>query len=198
MDTSSAYSSLDFKLIMYDVDRDSCSGADCNNDGTVDHGFSSTGVEWWIDGCNTFYENIKSTFPGLAQVGGTIYASGVDGGCNGTQMESMFTGFSGTSYSYNDLSSDMVDAEFRRARMQRGTSLNHILFKQSTLVYDTRGLGVSAKNEPFRMSLGACVMTDMAFHHQALGMPDADLWYDEYAVNLNSSHPTIPYGLARS
>lgn len=177
-----------------DFDYLAQSNADIDNDGNADNGYGPAGERWYIDGWNTFYDNVIALDTGDVQIGGTLYSAGIETGQNGTQLESMFTGF-GSSYSLTNLSAYMVNMMYREHQVTRGPAMNHILFKQSTETYDYIGSPAVPANWPWRISMAAAMTEGVYMMHQAKdAVGDADMWYDEYAVNLNPAHPTLAYG----
>jgi len=153
--------------------------ADANNDLTRDDGVSSSGTNWWGDGMDAFYLNMRNTFPTKYVVAGHQLARGFSG-VNGAQMEGWPQS---NNYHdapvYGEISARMNEYDYYTHDISKGPINSHVLTKAPTMTYP-KGTKTTT-NKPFRLALALGLMQDGFFATQNSGS-EPDCWYDEFAV----------------
>ena len=158
--------------------------ADANNDLVRDDGVSANGTNWWGDGMDAFYLNMRNTFPNKYVVAGHQLARGFTG-INGAQMEGWPQS---NNYHdapvYDDINARMADYGYYMHDISKGPVNSHVLTKAPTMTYP-KGTNASS-DQPFRLALGLGLMENGFFATQNDGS-DPDCWYDEFAVIVDPS-----------
>ena len=155
--------------------------SDANNDGVTDHGVSPSGVNWWGEGFDNFYQLMRNRFPGKIIVSGNRKARGFDS-INGTQIEA-FPASNRTQPvpKYDDISGQFSRYTFHLHTNKSGPLHTHNLNKTPTRIYPEGHSNTG--NSVFRLGLGLTLMDDGYYGHEN-SEAHPDPWYDEYAVNV--------------
>jgi len=154
--------------------------SDVNNDLRVDKGISPSGVHWWGEGVNNFYQMLRNRFPNYVIVGG-VQLSGGESSLNGLQIEGFPNGqlWKG-SEDFSDLNSMMSTYLVRMKRSKGRPAMVQNLMKFGTTLYPTHGRSRYG-NAPMRLGLALTAMDAGFFHHENTATY-VDTWYDEYSV----------------
>lgn len=159
-------------------------GADVDNDLIMDDGVSPSGINYWGEGMEAFYEGVRSRQPDILTVGGVASARGFLHN-NGAQLE----GFPGRGDSKAvDPDYSAVDTALSRAAAQMHHGVDspryiETMFKHPTKIYPMDSKTPPTSNAAFRFSFAMTLLEGGYFgHHRGLGV--ADPWFDEYSVDV--------------
>ncbi len=154
--------------------------SDVNNDNVVDKGISPTGVHWWGQGVDNFYQMLRNRFPNYVIVGG-VQLSGGYNALSGTQIEGFPNGQLWKSIDdFSEINSMISTYLVRMGRSTHGPAMVQNLLKFGTTLYPTHGRSRYG-NAPMRLGLGLTTMDAGFFHHENT-KTYVDTWYDEYSV----------------
>jgi len=173
--------------ILFDSDRlflNLNRNSDVNNDLIVDNGVSNSGVNWFGDGMNRFYANVRNQFPDLIISGGTRDAGGYTD-MNGVQMEGFPTNseFTTANPVYDRIGSLLAKYTYQSRQRTTGPAHSHVLTKTPSRLYPVDSSTRPSNNRNFRFAFGMTLLEDGYFAgFNSRTYPD--LWYDEYAVDV--------------
>lgn len=168
--------------------------ADMDNNLVVDNGISVWGQNWYLEGLENFYANLRALFPNHIISGGTRDAQGFDS-LNGVQMEGFpaYDNFSSTNPSFHRLDGLFAKYRYQSRHKSTGPAHSHVLSKMPSALYPVSGNPTS--NQTFRFALGMTLLEDGYFaSFNSATYPD--IWYDEYAVDVTPGSSTYGYAIA--
>lgn len=167
--------------------------ADVNNDLQVDNGVSSSGVHWWGDGLDSFYQTVRNRVGSSKRViGGWRESRGLPS-LNGVQMENwLVTGddfpfnpnYKGNGGALSQLHNYQIHNQFHAP----ADGYTETLTKHPSRTFPgTKKSGpnppVPSTNASFRFGFGMTLLADGHYARQNSALHPAP-WYDEYAVNV--------------
>ncbi len=165
----------------------SSKAADVDNDLKTDDGIDTSGVNWWGEGLESFYQSVRDAYPNKYVIAGHQLARSF-GAISGAQMEGWVqsNNLHSVAPEYNNLSSELANYRYYMHHVGSGPAGGHVLTKTPTKQYPD-GTNASS-NKPFRFTLGMGLLDDGYFGAQNSPL-EPDIWYDEYAVitDKNSS-----------
>ncbi|WP_295578827.1 putative glycoside hydrolase [uncultured Lamprocystis sp.] len=165
---------------------------DVNNDLVQDNGFSPTGENFWGEGLDDFYTNLRERLPNALIVGGVIETRGYTS-LNGSDFEGWPQRDIGTALpDYREIDGRLSIYSAQMHHGNVGPRYVEIINRVSTRIYqfyNTPG----TSNAPFRFSFGLTLLDD-GYYGQENNTTTRDPWWDEYAVDIVPGSPT--YGRA--
>ena len=167
--------------------------ADMDNNMVVDNGISASGQNWYLEGLENFYANLRASFPNHIISGGTRDAQGFDS-LNGVQMEGFptYDNFESTNPSYDRLDGLFAKYRYQSRHKSTGPAFNHVLSKTPSALYPVSGN--PGNNQAFRFALGMTLLEDGYFaSFNSSTYPD--IWYDEYAVDVTPGSSTYGHAI---
>jgi hypothetical protein len=154
---------------------------DVNNDLVLDDGVSPTGENWWGEGLDRFYTEVRERLPNLTLVGGVTESRGYTA-LNGTQFEGWpQRNIGSASPDYRDIGGRLSTYSIQMHYGNRGPRYSEGFNRMSNRLYPY-GNVVATSNAPFRFSFGLILLDDGHFGHQNTYVTDP--WWDEYAVDV--------------
>ena len=170
--------------ILFDLDANFNRGnhlIDDDNNLVIDEGFSpTTGVNWWGEGVDRFYAQVRALLPDMIIVGGTPRARGY-ASMNGNQEEG-WVGWFGDDPNYFFVDELMAKNHFDAQQYSSQPLLINNLSKQSSLLYPDPLRNPVTSNSDFRLGL-ALAMLESGFFGTENSPNYPDQWFDEYAVD---------------
>ena len=179
--------------------------ADVNNDLLIDNGISPSGVHWWGEGLEGFYQALRNRVgANVGIVGGWRETRGL-ASLNGTQMENwLVTGddfpfhpeYQGNGGALSQFYNYQIHTQFHAP----ADGYTETLTKYPSRTYPgTVRTGpnppVPSGNESFRFGFGMTLLSDGHYARQNSDV-HPDPWYDEYAVDVTPGSSNYGKALA--